>query len=942
MSSAIPLRKRDRLFNKLRSSPSVASQPSAPARPALSLPQTNDLSQQFLHDALEELADGDKALIQEHVTSEIGTTIQAAYNAAEKQKTACEEKRWPGGDTANKVLLWLDRFKAVGDVIANVDPVHVGLPWAGIRVLLGAAVADIHQMSALLSGMNLALCFANRLQAYLAYFQHLATALTTDNLRKALLTLFAHVLRFLATAIRTFNANRAARKFQALWRTSDLDAFEDQCDKLGARAEIEANNCDRELREKELIKAEQWRMDLAVTLQKIDSIQSVTMSLDVLRTKVDLSKLSVVWDAVYNSSPEGQMSTCLQGTRSEILHNIQQWADSPDSKFIFWLCGKAGTGKSTISRTVAQILDKPRGNDKQQRLGASFFFKRGEQSRSNASLFFSTIAAQLADLIPELRTPISAALDKDSFLCGKALQEQFEKLLLKPLLNMDTARLPQQGVVIVIDALDECAQSTDIRQILRLLAKIKTESALRLRIFLTSRPQLPIKLGFRELDINGHQNLHHDIILEEVQKQTISRDIRAYFDAEFAKIREDRYDDVLLKDWPSEADKQALVKLAVPLFIFATTVCRFVSETKPRTRLQLILAQNYTAVPSHLAKTYLPILDHLLEGKVESEKQEIIQDFRKIVGPIVLAADPLSVMSLAGLLCIQPQSISEEIGDLLNQLHSVLEIPLNLDNPVRLLHLSFRDFLVDKEREDRGGFWIDEVETHKQLAHYCLRRLSEDGALHIDICDIVQPGTRRFKLTTQQISANIPPDVAYACSYWPLHFVKSRQRLLNNSPVYHFLQQHFLHWLEALSWLGKLSSAIVHISDLLSIAQVSESNKVLDFLQDAKRFVFQNRYVIDLAPLQIYHSAVIFSPVQSIIRNTFYRQIPQLWACVPNVPKKWSAEMQKLEGHDRWVNAVAFSPDGQVIASVSNDKTVRLWSAATGEQRQKLEGHNDW
>ena len=80
-----------------------------------------------------------------HNASDIDLAFEQALAAAKEKQRYCIEKRWKftfRGRTvdvkeeADKVVSLLDRFKSVGDIVANVDPMHVGLPWAGIRLLL--------------------------------------------------------------------------------------------------------------------------------------------------------------------------------------------------------------------------------------------------------------------------------------------------------------------------------------------------------------------------------------------------------------------------------------------------------------------------------------------------------------------------------------------------------------------------------------------------------------------------------------------------------------------------------------------------------------------------------------------------------------------------------------------------------------------------------------
>ncbi|OQD81053.1 hypothetical protein PENANT_c030G04575 [Penicillium antarcticum] len=523
---------------------------------------------------------------------------------------------------------------------------------------------------------------------------------------------------------------------------------------------------------------------------------------------------------------------------------------------------------------------------------------------------------------------IQKAISDDPNLASKSLKEQFDKLLLRPLLDFEPSTRHSPTTVIVIDALDECESDNDIRVIIQLLPQLRGPTTGHVRIFLTSRPDLPIRVGFSEI-----QNLdYQDLVLHDIPEAATARDISLFLNSRLSNIRKQRS---LPAEWPSSADIKSLVNLSVPLFIFAATVCRVLEDPQwdPEESLTEILT--HRGDRSQLDRTYLPVLNRVLNNQSEKQKAQLIQEFREILGTIVVLASPLPVYSLSTLTGLSENLIKRR----LNSLHSVIRVPEIRETPLRPFHLSFRDFLLDPESRKKTSIWVDENQVHKNLATRCLIICYK---LKRNICGLTSDGTLRSEIDPQIISNCLSPELQYSCRFWAQHLMQSHDPIPLIKDAFMFLQKHFLHWIEAMSILG-LASELVRVVDLLQTMTLDEEDpEIPEFLHDAKRFILKTRQIAENAPLQIYCSGLVFAPRKSIIRKMFEGELPNYICSLPDVEDTWNAELQILEGHLDWVFSVTFSPDGQRIASGSSDNTIRLWDPVTGTLQQALEGHSDW
>ena len=526
-----------------------------------------------------------------------------------------------------------------------------------------------------------------------------------------------------------------------------------------------------------------------------------------------LKSISHIGDAAYDSDENQRHRPCLTDTRVDLLQKTTDWATCTSSQYIFWLRGRAGTGKSTIALTIAQRLDSP------GTILASFFFKRGGGDLARSRMVISTIVYQLAIRSRLFGGFVCDALREYPNLGDSAsLSQQYEKLLLRPLERFRRSATRSPPFIVVLDALDECDDFNNVRLLLHLFSDSRNLAALGFRVLATSRPETPIRLGFRHMN----HITYHELALHDIPRAIVDQDIQRFVTHELDQIKTER---ILPGSWPGKDKIQIITTRADGLFIYAATACRYINcprQISPSARLEQICQGNAMKHKSTdiLDEMYLMIFDSAMKDDFSvHEAQEVCLRLRRVVGSVILLFDNLSAEELARLLFLSTLNGGILVQNTLDSLHAIFDVPEDLSKPIQMLHLSIRDFLVDNARCPDIRFHIDQQQTHLDLFSNCLDLMK--GSLQRNKCQLFGWGSLVDEVSETTLNQYLPPGLKYACRHWMSHAEYGQLNLFDNGPVHDFLRQFCLYWIEVMGLIRKIPEATAMMVQLERQIEVS-------------------------------------------------------------------------------------------------------------------------
>ena len=440
-----------------------------------------------------------------------------------------------------------------------------------------------------------------------------------------------------------------------------------------------------------------------------------------------------------------QGKKCLDGTRTEILSEVVDWITNTDpaASRIFWLHGQAGKGKSAIAHTVA-LHARNLGL-----LGSCFCFTRVRLAEELHTKLFPTIARDLADRDLRLRAPLADVITKNrSLMDTEDVSEQWEKFIVEPLSLLRGCLTG--AIVVVIDALDESGAEATRAPVLEALTASNAKLPTNFRILLTSRPLVDIR---EALNASRHVRIRS---LDDIDAELTTRDTVMYVSHRLKSLR----------NAFSEVHIQQLAAKSSGIFEWARLACDFVFHRIgiiAERRLHEIMSPAPGGARTLLDEMYTTFLKEFTQGSSQA-----LGVFQSVMQQVLWSKEPLPISALDALRKRFTRTDDYySVKDTLALMASLLSGTHETSTPIRPLHASFYDFLVDKNRSRK--FFIPQGNVHHDLAIASLSVMH--NCLRFNICGLETSYVPNAEVVDldKRVKKNIPHHLLYACKFWAMH-----------------------------------------------------------------------------------------------------------------------------------------------------------------------------
>jgi hypothetical protein len=495
----------------------------------------------------------------------------------------------------------------------------------------------------------------------------------------------------------------------------------------------------------------------------------------------------------------GEKNDVLEGSCSWVMNDpaFRQWWDD-DKTRILWIHGDPGKGKTMMAIALIEKITELLESDPHPSGTLAYFFCQSTNDGLNNAV---AVVRSLVYLLVEKHRALTRHVQRQFEIVGSRLFEGDNALYALWTMFLDLLKDPAlPRIYLLVDALDECTRQQI--QLLKLITGRDMASLSKVKWLVTSRNEPTIKEWLEQGDRRVHTSL-------ELNSYHISHDVTRFIEFKVAELSQMKRYDYQLRCFV----ETYLQDKANGTFLWVALVCQELQKVSSR-RARPVLEK----FPAGLEPLYMRMMEQIL-SQPDAEDVELCSS---ILRAVMVAVRPLHLSELV-FLAELPDYIHEDsssVYDLISRCGSFLTLR---EEVVSFIHQSANDFLS----VGRGAsiFPSGQSRHHGAVAHRCLELLLR--TLKKDICDLVAPGIVIGEVEPGRVARCLSAPVQYSCCYWVNHLLRSCDYDAGSiSPrdreeVQAFFCRAFLHWIEALSLIDKISEGVIMVMELESVIQVS-------------------------------------------------------------------------------------------------------------------------